>query len=87
MSSVQEYMALNAPANLDMKKGAEFMRRISDIRSELAMIQKGLDEQAEVLRSVIEDFAYETDRRNERRQVPAALRQLVNYSKRLRKNI
>jgi Mg2+ and Co2+ transporter CorA len=85
MSSVERYMSPNASTKLDIIKEAKFMHRISDIRSELAMIQTILDNQAKVLKSVIDNASTKAKEDPAWRRVGAAPQQIENYCIQLRK--
>ncbi|KAI1118646.1 hypothetical protein F5Y14DRAFT_399275 [Nemania sp. NC0429] len=55
LSEVDEYMRGQQPSGLDINKEAQFVHRISDLRSELAMIQDVLDQQRHVLTLFLND--------------------------------
>ena len=60
MSSVDEYMAPDNTETPEIKKEREFMHDISDIRSELVMVDGILLEQERILTSVIESCPTES---------------------------
>jgi hypothetical protein len=55
LSEVEEYMKDPDPVKLDINMEANFIHVISDIRSELALIQDILNQQEEVLKDLLED--------------------------------
>lgn len=55
LSDVNSYMKTTKPAEIDYHKEREFLHVLSDIRSELVMIQDILEQQKEVLNSLLND--------------------------------
>lgn len=58
LTDVNQYMKQKALSPDDMEQERRLMFRIADIREELVMIQKILDQQLKILQSFIEDFEH-----------------------------
>ncbi|KAI6085166.1 hypothetical protein F4821DRAFT_241298 [Hypoxylon rubiginosum] len=61
LSDVDEYVREQHSTVIDINEEAKFIHRISDIRSELIMIQDVLDQQKKVLTLFLEDPTRDTD--------------------------
>lgn len=85
ISDVEKYMASTTSANLDIKKEWTFMHRISDIRSELAMIQTILDDQNGIMESLIQKLDQGAKSHEKWPTVQAAVQNIEAYTKRVRK--
>jgi len=55
LSDVTKYMDSSGSSKPDIEKERDFLKRISDIQGELAMIQDVLNQQTEVLKDVLQD--------------------------------
>jgi hypothetical protein len=56
LSNTDDYLSTDSVSKLDIGKEMTFLHRISDIRNEIAMIQEVLDQQDEILGSLMDDI-------------------------------
>ena len=85
MSSVDEYMGPDNSETPDINKEREFMHDISDIRSELIMINEILLEQERIMTSIIKNAPGEENDDRYWGEVKYAMKQLKSYQDRIKK--
>ena len=85
MSSVDEYMGPDNTETPEIKKEREFMHHISDIRSELVMIDEILLEQERIVTSVIRSSTTEARGWETWHRVENSKKQLETYRDRIKK--